>query len=200
MTLIGNFRLLILLLIGYSAYAQPIALQHVLFKEPVVASQLTAFLDFTKAKVVSLHIGRHRYGSMQYINGSTQLVPGPPEEGPPIYKVEEEPDYLEYLERQRPSAWAEWQGHIVLLRLSDQIEPDHIYTLLNPSGANNLVKYARRILSKQVVPPQPVEKPAKGKSRDVRASPPPPFFDGVFWEFKVIDGAAVFLNGNHTPH
>ncbi len=165
---------------SFTACAQdkPIPLQHIVFKNKVVADNLTASLATTNAQIAYVHVSMKKSG---YSRPEDTFV----------YRIEDAAPYVDYIEDFREPLWAIWQGRIILLRPADTIDPDQVYTITDKTGYSNLVKYARCVLPRIVVKPVTIDKKTGEKTALIKYD----IFDGVFWEFKVVKGKAVFLNG-----
>lgn len=180
----------VLALLGHSttaAQVQSIPLQHVLFKDSVVANRLTAF--FAKEDAQATYLRVHKLQDT-YICTIEELF------------------YVEQVEWFHSSLWAEWQGRIVLIG-TDQVytspnkvgqysifrplaNPDQFYVLTDRTLDSDLIKYARCIMPREVVRSVPVYKPRKGKKGYNRDAPPPPnIVEGPMEMFEVINGKAI---------
>lgn len=166
--------LVVMALLLESCYAitvaqnNPIALQHIYFKDKVLANNLGGFCKEVKAKAVRLRVTRWDDGFLYHLS-----------------KIE----FADFIEDWPATHWGQWQDKIVLFYSGANL--DGICTITDTVPYKNLVQYSKTILP-QIPPPPPHKFDPKHKRVWIKYGA----LDGLEWTFRVINGREVFFRNN----
>lgn len=144
-------------------------LQHVQFKDKILATNLGSFARESGAKVVRVQIRKQPDGYLY------QLAR--------VY-------YLDFVEDRLTVNWAQWNNKLILF-YDDGALPD-VCTITDTATIADLLQYARTLLPKIAVPKRtaPITKDAIPVNlRSV-------MIDGTEWTFKVANGRELFFNSS----